>query len=264
MSEPFAPYSACTRRVVGQMLFARGHFRPSPYIEPRSDRLCFGIRRCGPARSAPKPWASGHRGRSRRAPLAGRSPTSVHPSSRSIVCRSSGLRHAGPANRAESSPASSSAAKWSAMVPHAPCQALHFWCLKRLVVVRQFGLADRQSSGRSRAGDLDGVHIRVIEDDTVVAAAETKAGQWGILLFKSPMQPDRYRSRQWRICIAVSFSMARRSARASGDQITAIRSGAASSLTDSVRTRVGSLRAGRPRRGRAKHGHAAAPQPSRA
>lgn len=43
--------------------------------------------------------------------------------------------------------------------------------------------------------------------------------------------------------------MARRLVRAPGDQITAIRSGAEPSLTDSVRTRAGFLRGEYPHRG---------------
>lgn len=51
-----------------------------------------------------------------------------------------------------------------------------------------------------------------------------------------------------------SLSMARRSARASGDQLTAMRSGAASSLTASGRIRGGFRSAGCPLHERVKHG----------
>ena len=58
-------------------------------------------------------WLSGIRGPS--SPFNG-SAISGRPCSRSILCRSSRVRYRGPANSLERSPASSSAAKWAAIV----------------------------------------------------------------------------------------------------------------------------------------------------
>ena len=97
----------------------------------------------------------------------------------------------------------------------------------------------------------DGVQLDV-DDIPLIESKGTKVIDWFIAQDGKRSGMSRRRSK------------ARRSARASGDQMTAIRSGAASSLTGSTRTRGGPLRAGCLHRGRVKRGRGPAPRPSRA
>ena len=114
------------------------------------------------------------------------------------------------------------------------------------------------------AANLDGRFVLGIEEHTVVATAKPEAGARRLELFHVAVAVGQIASTQRRTCMAVSRSMARRSARASGYQMTAIRSAAVSSLTDSARTRAGSPRVECLHRERAKRASAPAPRRSRA
>ena len=111
--------------------------------------------------------------------------------------------------------------------------------------------------------DVDGLLVSLIEEHPVVAAAETEAGERRLELFHVTGAVGQVAIQAVKNCIAASRAMARRSARASGDQTTAIGWGAGGSVIYLRRTRAGYLHGEYLLRERAKRGHGRALLPFR-